>query len=443
MASVPPKRLCVCCDGTWDDSSDADTPPTNVTKIARSIKVDGKKGDQPIQQIAYYQAGIGTQGGKIANLLDGATGRGISENIREAYGFICNNYNDGDEIFLIGFSRGAFTARAISSLISDVGLLTKGGLGYFYDIFDQWEKQNQKAKKDDADSTSVTSPEFQQKLKGITRPNIPIKCCAVWDTVGALGIPVEGYDNSYSFVNTKVSPNIEYAFQALAIDEHRKPFSPTVWEKPQGQQNPRILRQCWFTGYHSIIGGGNSDNNELPNIALAWMITQLKDLLDFDVSVVKARPDIRQLAAQSKLKSEPDPNKTTIQDSYKGLYLLTGSQTRTPGQYHFLNPMTGSPTSRLLRNTNETIHASVRQRFIDTKSHVLSSTTPYYPSALKDWEFQDGETPQWVFKGKSWEGEKIGPITEWVVGDYEAGILKSWASSGDSLANFDLQDATF
>lgn len=177
-----------------------------------------------------------------------------------------------------------------------------------------WEKQNENAKEKDADAASVTLSEFQNKIKSISRPNIPIKAVAVWDTVGELGIPIDGVSNAYSFVNTKVSPNIEYAFQALALEEHRKPFRPTVWEQPDGQELPRVLKQCWFTGYHSLVGGGNTDNNEIPNIALAWMIAQLKDLLEFDILLIKANNDMRQVAARHDLQGEASPRE--CEDSY-------------------------------------------------------------------------------------------------------------------------------
>jgi uncharacterized protein (DUF2235 family) len=126
----------------------------------------------------------------------GATGKGLSEHIRKAYSFICNNYHNGDEIFLFGFSRGAFTARLISSLIRAVGLLTPHGLVYFYQIFQDWKYQL----KDDWKSLYPTQPwphrpdlntsEYRRKLLELelTRPDIPIKAVAVWDTVGPLGI---------------------------------------------------------------------------------------------------------------------------------------------------------------------------------------------------------------------------------------------------------------
>ena len=145
-----PKRIIIACDGTWDDDNygmektgilpwtkETPKPPSNVTRICRSIlPFDG---DMP--QIVYYQAGIGSEHTLKDKLWGGLTGFGISEHVREAYAFICHNYVENDEIIILGFSRGAFTARTISSMVSDLGLLSMRGMSYFFPIFKDWENQ--------------------------------------------------------------------------------------------------------------------------------------------------------------------------------------------------------------------------------------------------------------------------------------------------------------
>lgn len=135
----PKKRIVVCCDGTWENSlSGDDTPLTNVTLISRSLKIACSDANQTAQ-VVYYHPGVGTGGLWLNSITGGAFGMGLAEDIREAYNFICANYNDGDDIILIGFSRGAFTARSIADLIASIGLLTTGGMTWFYSIFEDYE----------------------------------------------------------------------------------------------------------------------------------------------------------------------------------------------------------------------------------------------------------------------------------------------------------------
>jgi uncharacterized protein (DUF2235 family) len=145
-----PKRIIIACDGTWDNDNygmekkdilpwtkETPKPPSNVTRICRSIlPFDGD-----VPQIVYYQAGIGSEHTLKDKLWGGLTGFGISEHVREAYAFICHNYVENDEIIILGFSRGAFTARTISSMVSDLGLLSMRGMNYFFPIFKDWENQ--------------------------------------------------------------------------------------------------------------------------------------------------------------------------------------------------------------------------------------------------------------------------------------------------------------
>ena len=132
----PKKRIVICCDGTWLDSDGDYQTPSNVTRLARAIPPVGVDQSvsppQPIPRVIFYQNGLGTGSPSLYDkVIGGATGEGLAEHIREAYSFIYLNYNHGDEIFLLGFSRGASTARSISSLINAAGLVTATGLEYF------------------------------------------------------------------------------------------------------------------------------------------------------------------------------------------------------------------------------------------------------------------------------------------------------------------------
>ena len=180
--------------------------PTNVTRICRGIKTSARnniEGSQEIKQITYYQAGIGT-GDILSKVQGGLTGEGeagLAEHIREAYQFIAANYSSesNDEIILVGFSRGAFTARSVAAFINDVGLLTPKGLTFFYPIFEDWENQQKMLVPPPYKPSFPNYPfpgprphmfpdptEYRNKLVqlGYTRANIRIKAVAVYDTVG-------------------------------------------------------------------------------------------------------------------------------------------------------------------------------------------------------------------------------------------------------------------
>ncbi|KAF2712508.1 hypothetical protein K504DRAFT_371987 [Pleomassaria siparia CBS 279.74] len=373
------KRLIVACDGTWMNSdngliSGKIAVPSNVTRLTRAIKPVSQ---DAIPQVVYYHFGIGTQGGVVDRLVSGTTGEGLGDAVREGYSFLANNYHPGDEIFLLGFSRGAFTARSIAGLVGQVGLLTKKGLPSLPEIFKdvQHRRDPRYVPKNPnvpfSNKPSADSPRYAEELerRGMTRLDIPIKAIGVWDTVGSLGTPRIGWltkvgiqsteSKEMAFYDTKLGPNIENAFQALALDEKRGAFSPAVWEKPEG--NRTTLRQVWFPGVHSNVGGGY-DDQQLANITLAWMMSQLEGLLDLRDEYIFEQDDDNERYYRKEREGPRPWSFGEIYNSMSGLYSLGGGSNRTPGRYHEVSPDTCRPTSRPLRQTNEYIHPSVRTR---------------------------------------------------------------------------------
>ncbi|KAF5007320.1 hypothetical protein FDECE_6366, partial [Fusarium decemcellulare] len=293
MASHPvtTKRLIACCDGTWMDSDNGyEEPgllraegtlqvPSNVTRISRCFKrrcSDGKL------QIINYESGVGTGSNMLDSITGGAFGLGLSERMRETYSYLCANYTDGDDIILVGYSRGAFTVRSVANMVGSLGLLTREGVEHFYPIF----KDMQHWMDDDYDDPFPNIPfpnkpkgkdaaaEYRARLEklGYTRVRhnsgegdlITIKAVCVWDTVGSLD-------------------RIEHAFQALALDETRPPFSPAVWERRPQNGLTTDLRQVWFPGNHANCGGGWEDQG-IANCTLAWMMDQLASIgVEFDL----------------------------------------------------------------------------------------------------------------------------------------------------------------
>ena len=413
-------------------------PPSNVARIGWAIKDTSRDG---IPQVVHYIAGVGSTGGTVQRVLRGAVGSGLQENVREAYSFIAMNWRQGDEIFLLGFSRGAFTARSVAGMIAAVGLLTRAGLPDFSEIYEDFEHRNRPRyipKQPDVpfpDKPPFSDPNYVAELerRGLTRLRVRIKVVGVWDTVGSLGIPhvpwLEAIGlqsrkmKEYAFDDTTLSDWVENAFQALALDEHRAPFSPAVWEKSKSCRTN--LRQVWFPGVHSNIGGGY-DDQELANITLAWMMSRLEPMIDFRLDYIMLQYD------QNKQYYRNTGQKTRwwsfgeILDSAMGIYMFSGSTTRTPGDYYRTDMMTGRPTNKRLKNTNEYIHASVRSR-TGLDGPGLKDRGVYTSKALQGWEFIDESTeagePQVVWEDRSGREGGLTTIPEAVLLETERRLL--------------------
>lgn len=268
------KRIITCSDGTWNKPNETfkgKPVETNVQKIFESIC---NSDDQQIAQIKFYDEGIGADGSWLSRRLDGATGKGIDDNILSAYKFILWNYEPNDELYLFGFSRGAYTARSLAGLIRNCGVLKNNDLSLIKEAYRIYRNHD-----------AVTDPNGEEAMAFKQKHsyyNLRIKFIGVWDTVGALGIPsrwFQWYNNKkYQFHDTKLSSITDNAYQALAIDEKRENFKPTLWEKSdkvlRGEVQ-QMMEQVWFAGVHSNIGGGYPDQS-LSDITLNWMVNKAK-----------------------------------------------------------------------------------------------------------------------------------------------------------------------
>ena len=255
------KRIVVCCDGTWntpDEQDNGKPSPTNVVKTARTV-ADRDSGG--FRQLVYYIEGVGTRW--FDHLRGGAFGYGLSANIRQAYRYLVRHYQPGDEIFLFGFSRGAYTARSTAGLIRNCGLLRREHASRIDEAYAFYRRRD--------DASHPTGAEAQN-FRRMYSHEIRIKFIGVWDTVGALGIPygiLRVFNRRVEFHDVKLSSYVENAFQALAIDENRKFFVPAIWEA-QASAVDQVLEQAWFAGAHSNVGGGYADSG-LSDIAFLWM----------------------------------------------------------------------------------------------------------------------------------------------------------------------------
>lgn len=258
------KRLVVCLDGTWN-TPDSGSRATNVVRIMRAIRPADDRGTA---QVVFYDKGVGTSG-VIDRVRGGAFGRGLDDNVKDGYRFLANNYHPDDEIYLFGFSRGAFTARSLGGFIGLCGLLNKNTMGRLPDAFRFYRT-----------SPGERSDSVRDAIRSLSRYPVDMTCIGVWDTVGALGIPLEAFQywnrHKYAFHNTEIGDRVQHAFHAIAIDEKRGPFAPTLWQKPSNAtRNYDHVEQVWFCGVHSNVGGGYEDRR-LSDLALRWMCRRVE-----------------------------------------------------------------------------------------------------------------------------------------------------------------------
>ncbi len=289
------KRIVITCDGTWQDLSTPD--PTNVRLLAQAI--EPKDGD--IEQLVYYAAGIGTRSA-FDRLLGGAFGHGINIEIANAYSFLCTNYNLGDEIYIFGFSRGAYTARSLAGLIYTCGILKRENLSYLDNAYSLYRRREGETAEQTAARQRLAIELQKQKGHGQTSEDplnaqVRIRFLGVWDTVGALGIPdlsrILRLDKrslaKHRFHDTFVSPIVDVARHAVAVDERRKVFHHTEMNlepKFKDMVKPGQLRQVWFPGDHGCVGGGGDglpegDPNKVnkrchSDAALDWMLSEME-----------------------------------------------------------------------------------------------------------------------------------------------------------------------
>ncbi len=257
-----PKRIVICADGTWNrpERDLKEDVPTNVLKLARAI---AQKADRP-QQV-FYDWGVGSYYDQVGG---GITGNGLEKNVMDDYRYIVQNYSPGDDIYLFGFSRGAYTIRSVCGLIYNVGIIKRPDAELIQAAFDHYKRPGE-----DYHPDGKASKAFRKRHSHASRE---IRFVGAFDTVGALGIPFSflGFlDKKDEFYDTKIGPNVRIARHALAIDELRSDFEPTIWQPRENLD----LEQVWFAGAHSDVGGGyppDKDGKVAADVPLEWMAVE-------------------------------------------------------------------------------------------------------------------------------------------------------------------------
>ncbi|KAF9229239.1 hypothetical protein BS17DRAFT_10792 [Gyrodon lividus] len=310
------KRIIVCCDGTWQDGVIVKErwKYTNVLKLSRALNHVDERTGTSIAQVVFYQSGVGSSPNFYSEYIQGATGASLVEKVQEAYAFIAQNFHPGDEIFLFGFSRGAYTARMVAMFIGAIGVLDKTDMDHFADIFVAYQKLGKSSApaeitKLKAELAPWTSHTARGKLRADSDDDtFSIKCVGVFDTVGSVGLPEEITHKSpstksiFGFPNTELGEHIERAYQALAINETRLDFNCNKFEQTEGgRRKGQVLKQAWSSdgwadgmillpGSHSDIGGGWHDH-DLSDLTLTWMVANIGDMLSVDLKYIATLPD--------------------------------------------------------------------------------------------------------------------------------------------------------
>lgn len=360
-------RLALFLDGTWDKED-------GNTNVWRAKCLCAPTGPDGIEQKVFYDVGVGTSFGSIGT--GGVFGKGIDEVIIAAYEWLAETYEDGDEIFIFGFSRGAYTARSLSGFISRVGLVKLGAPLGIKQLYDRYKRR------DLANSIhELLEPGFDQSKFTIEERwmvkycnPIPVKFTGVWDTVGAFAKnnfakDVTGGDHAYLDANLRKSET--YVYHALAIDENRKDFDATLLtvylrNNPfRPYQSPRPLsdiEQRWFVGSHGDVGGG-SYNDLLAQIPLRWLLLKASS---------------HGLAFRQDFEVETDALLCPLEDSFSN-FLNGAYKVLELGRRNY-RPIGRQPQPDgdwTIHTINETIDGSVFDRW--------RADAKYRPQNLQDW----------------------------------------------------------
>lgn len=360
------KKLAIFCDGTWNTAQQQKggvPSPTNVVKLSLRVARHDKDG---VQQIVYYDQGVGT-GNIVDRIKGGARGDGLLENLYDAYRFLMHNYEPGDEIYAFGFSRGAFTVRSVVGMIRKCGILQRGKDDLYKAARDLYRNY---------ESPSDTGPTAFRAAHSVNgKDDTRIKFIGVWDTVGALGVPLRALQwrnaQKYAFHDVELSGCVKRAAQALAIDELRAPFEASRWAfVPKADQT---IKQVWFAGDHCDIGGGHPKHNYnshtddgcgLSDITLEWMAAEAHD-------AELALEPLDQVAYAP----NPLPLATQHYSLSLGYRLISRRNDRIIGRAASPNLQ---PTSESPLDSTQSVHPSVFQRWDELPSYRPPNLRDYF-----------------------------------------------------------------
>jgi uncharacterized protein (DUF2235 family) len=427
LEEANPKRLVIFCDGTWNDLRMKHL--TNVARLAKCVQPMGimRLGDthKTVAQVVYYDDGVGVSegvsklGDAIVRLLGGALGRGLDAKIEKAYRFIVLNYNPGDEIFIFGFSRGAYTARSLCGLIRDAGVIRRAefqrvpeAIALYRNGKPPWDGEAQAFRRNYSHPV-IAGPEdytdddlklieaFKAEGKGrdkisetvhvipptIRQRGFHVKYLGLWDTVGSMGVPTRFKwlyrltHRRYLFHDESVSSMVESARHAVALDEERASFDVSsianihelniLWAAARRDaqvdfaDQPQFVPYCerpyqqrWFPGDHGAVGGGNAEPG-LSSAALLW-IAEGAEKAGMHLDPIK-NDELAGLKLDRSAGSELTEAKHLAQPCANWKINKDGSP-RPPGQKDLLGQV-GGYKRRYGPKTIDAVHESARERW--------------------------------------------------------------------------------
>jgi uncharacterized protein (DUF2235 family) len=387
------KNIALFLDGTWNTVEDN----TNVWRLsALCSELDG----QGVPQAIYYDQGVGTTWGE--HFRGGILGYGLDRAVLAAYRWLIKTYNPGDKVFVFGFSRGAYTARSLTGLIAKCGLLQPGAPLSIDQTFSRYrqaksqrpiyqlefERRELDRRARGMSKTTDLIKEFSREESWLLvySQRIKIQFIGVFDTVGSLGVPfghLPGLSrSSFLFHHTRLSNLFRFAYQALAIDEHRRDFKPSLWTRftpsepdKSVRTEPKIepvVEQRWFCGAHANVGGGYIDDR-LAQIPLEWLVGRAK---------------LAGLAFRYPVIVDEDSVLDPIADSYSEMaYGLYKASTLGRRAYRAIGmpSFSVSDPPGMVSTANETIDSSVFNRW--------RAQEGYRPPPLTDWSKRNGVNP--------------------------------------------------
>ena len=401
------KRLALFFDGTWNDPPDH----TNVRRLRLML---AEEGDDGVAQRAFYDPGVGTRW--YDRLSGGMFGAGLSENVRSGYRWLTENYDRGDEIYIFGFSRGAFTARSLAGLIARCGLLAPNSPLSFTQLFERYRRGDAarpiyklfdfKDRRDQLDFEERALLDTSYYFRNL------VTMVGVWDTVGSIGLPfgnVKGISRrTLKFHNTRLSHAIEHSYHAMAIDEYRHPYWVILWteffpdsadtDAAPTRPDERCVEQRWFSGAHANVGGGYR-SDVLPNRPLVWL---------------QRKAEARGLSFRSSAEVSDQDLNALPTDSY-ARFLCGAWRVVTLGRRYtrwvMADPVrkaasrrgSGTSTPGWVQTVNERIDASVFER--------CQKERTYRPLGLIEWAQRERLDLETIIRDPNKYADLVAPVT--------------------------------